>query len=99
MTSAKTIIRNSVILGISLVLAGCSWFGIDSPTTSLHQVNLPPPLELRQVQWNVIQYDNVYYYALDDQNFTNLSLDMQEVQDRLYLYHSIIENQNKSFEN
>jgi len=96
MISVKTMIKNSVILCFTLFLVGCSWFQVDRPTETVLSHNLPAPLELNSVEWKVIQYNNLTYYSLDSQNFTNLSLNMQEVQDRLHLYNTLLESQNKA---
>lgn len=96
MISVKTTIKNSVLLCFTLFLIGCSWFDTPILTETVHYINTPSPLKLEQVEWKVTSQDDIMYYSLDSQNFSNLSLNLQEIQDRLYLQTTLIENQNKS---
>lgn len=95
MNYAKTIIRINILLAC-LILSGCCLFSDNKLTESVHEYNLPAPLELNNVEWSVIEHNGYNYYSLDSRNFSNLSLNMQEVQDRLYLYQTMLETQNKS---
>ena len=96
MICVKTIIINSVCCAFAVILAGCSMFNDTLPTNALSSTNLPNPLVMNSVEWSVINLDDNVRYCVNTSNFSNLSLNMQLVQDRLYLYQTIIENQNKT---
>lgn len=96
MICVKNTIINSVCCVFAVILAGCSMFNDTLPTNTLSSTNLPNPLVLNSVEWSVINLDDNVKYCVNTSNFSNLSLNMQLAQDRLYLYQSIIENQNKT---
>lgn len=85
------------LLAISFLLISCSSNNIDivkSQTTL--DITMPEPLALKQVVWTI---DDNNSFCVDSDNFTNLSTDMELVQNRLYLYHNMILSYQSFYEN
>lgn len=73
------------ILLSCLMLTGCL------KTVGLNiQPSSQKPLQLLPVQWSVVKIDNKTVYTLDQQNFNNLSLNMEETQNRLWEDYNLL---------
>lgn len=86
---------------IVLTLTGCSTFSVKTEPTvkpSL-DISIPGPVSLRPVEWNVLIIENTPYYALDAENFENLSVNTEILQNRLNLQRNIILKQKEYYEN
>ena len=97
----KKLINYIAILLLLVPLSGCLT-SRDITTKPLDRLSLdivrPKPLQLRQVQWKVIKHDQVVYFSLDAKNFENLTKNIEDAQNRLFLQNSIITKQIEFYE-
>lgn len=82
-----------------VILTGCST-SIDVKPSERLQLNLdlPQPLTLESVEWDVLIVNDTPYFSLDESNFKRLNLNTERVQNRLHLQQQIIESQRKFYE-
>ena len=86
---------------VLVLLTGCSeTFKIATEEVARPKlgISIPEPLKLRDTDWKVIKVDDVTYFGLTADEFTDLTKNTEDVQNRLYLYHSIIEKQQDYYE-
>ena len=85
---------NKLICFLGLFLLGCN--STYNSNTSLDiQIEKPRPLVLKEVSFQVIQYNDKRYITLDSQNYSNLSYNMLELQRFIKDQNLVIETYEK----
>lgn len=87
-------IKIGIALFCLLMTSGCSSVFTSVPDVE-HKIITPAPLELEDVSWNVIIYEDIPYFALDTQNYEKLSRNTEKTQNRLFLYKKTIDELNQ----
>lgn len=96
------IIRNITILAaVCLILSGCSSFTVmtESPERAELETSLPSPLELRRTNWRILKQNDNVYFSLNTENFQNLTRNIEDLQNRLFLQRNIIIEQREFYKN
>lgn len=74
-----------------VILTSCSTSVITKPIErATLDVEVPPPLKLRQIDWKVLKVDSSVYFTLTPKEFEDLSKNAEDVQNRLFLDYNII---------
>lgn len=61
--------------------------GCNTTTSTIHEPDISrakTPLELEPVEFTIVIHDDVVYYALTDENYINLGMNMLRIQQALY---------------
>ena len=86
------------IVVCTIMLTGCA-STLTVKTDPIERVSLdivlPDPLILRNVEWSV---NGSAQFILDAENFENLSKNAEDVQNRLFLQHTIISKQKEFYD-
>ena len=73
---------------MSLSITACSSTGtikvIEQERTKL-ELDVRKPLSLEDMRWRVLDVDSTIYYALDEKNFEKFTINIQRIQNRLYI--------------
>lgn len=103
----STIIKIVLTFGIFatvLLLSGCGSIQklvavpvLEKPSAPL--VNMPKPLELRDIKFEVIVVDGVTYIAMDLNNYSKMAKNMEDIQGKLHEYNIIITDLHKFINN
>lgn len=92
---------NKIILLFTCMVILSSCVTTSVKTVPIERVSLdiqiPQPLNLRTVKWKVHKINGDIYFSLDEKNFKYLSKNTEDVQNRLYLQHSIIKKQKEFY--
>lgn len=80
---------------VIMLLTGCgttSRVSFIEAKRPVPKIDVPPPLNPLPVTFKLLEHDDVVYFSLDSNNYENLAKNTEDVQNRLFYYHKLIDS-------